>query len=153
MHVLQQLRILLAIIVNLLCRFWGWLFGLYYMYPCDVSYPFTFNASTLSFLLVSLHRTFYLIRYYSRSPSTSRIRAKMLYSTSKDRIKYELDGFHYEIQATDPSEVDIEVLRERAHWSWFSFWRDLWRAVNLQPDANSIVNDEAPAVVFVNKFL
>jgi cofilin len=39
----------------------------------------------------------------------------MLYLTSKDRIKYELDRFHYEIQATDPSEVDIEVLRERAH--------------------------------------
>jgi len=55
------------------------------------------------------------IFFIAWSPSTSRIRAKMLYSTSKDRIKYELDGFHYEIQATDPSEVDIEVLRERAH--------------------------------------
>lgn len=148
MHVMQQLRILLAIMRLI---FWT---VLHVSLWCLVrSYPFTFNASTLSFLLVSLHWTFYLIRYYSRSPSTSRIRAKMLYSTSKDRIKYELDGFHYEIQATDPSEVDIEVLRERAHWSWFSFWRDLWRAVNLQPDANSIVNDEAPAVVFVNKFL
>ncbi|PAN44651.2 hypothetical protein PAHAL_9G064900, partial [Panicum hallii] len=55
------------------------------------------------------------IFFIAWSPSTSRIRAKMLYSTSKDRIKHELDGFHYEIQATDPSEVDIEVLRERAH--------------------------------------
>jgi hypothetical protein len=85
------------------------------MYPCGASYSFMLNASALAFLLVSLHQTFYLIHRYPRSPSTSRIRAKMLYSTSKDRIKYELDGFHYEIQATDPSEVDIEVLRERAH--------------------------------------
>ncbi|KAL5210489.1 hypothetical protein ABZP36_006112 [Zizania latifolia] len=45
------------------------------------------------------------IFFIAWSPSTSRIRAKMLYSTSKDRIKQELDGFHYEIQATDPSEV------------------------------------------------
>ncbi|CAN6291650.1 unnamed protein product [Urochloa humidicola] len=55
------------------------------------------------------------IFFIAWSPSTSRIRAKMLYSTSKDRIKHELDGFHYEIQATDPTEVDIEILRERAH--------------------------------------
>lgn len=55
------------------------------------------------------------IFFIAWSPSTSRIRAKMLYSTSKDRIKQELDGFHYEIQATDPTEVDLEVLRERAH--------------------------------------
>lgn len=85
------------------------------MYPCGASYSFMLNAYALAFPLVSVHQTFYLIRRYPRSPSTSRIRAKMLYSTSKDRIKYELDGFHYEIQATDPSEADIEVLRERAH--------------------------------------
>ncbi len=51
-----------------------------------------------------------------RSPSVSRIRAKMLYATSKERFRRELDGVHYEIQATDPSELDIELLRERAHW-------------------------------------
>jgi len=50
-----------------------------------------------------------------RSPSTSRIRAKMLYATTKDRFRRELDGVHYEIQATDPTEMDLEVLRERAH--------------------------------------
>lgn len=52
-----------------------------------------------------------------RSPSTSRIRAKMLYATTKDRFRRELDGVHYEIQATDPTEMDLEVLRERAHWN------------------------------------
>jgi len=50
-----------------------------------------------------------------RSPSTSRIRAKMLYATTKDRFRRELDGVHYEIQATDPTEMDLEVLRDRAH--------------------------------------
>ncbi|KAG0467099.1 hypothetical protein HPP92_018679 [Vanilla planifolia] len=50
-----------------------------------------------------------------RSPSVSRIRAKMLYATSKERFRREMDGVHYEIQATDPTELDIEILRDRAH--------------------------------------
>ncbi|KAB1219241.1 Actin-depolymerizing factor 6 [Morella rubra] len=49
------------------------------------------------------------------SPSVSRIRAKMLYATSKDRFRRELEGIHYEIQATDPTEMDLEVLRDRAN--------------------------------------
>ncbi|KAG6472022.1 hypothetical protein ZIOFF_069477 [Zingiber officinale] len=44
----------------------------------------------------------------------SRIRAKMLYATSKDRFRRELDGVHYELQATDLTELDHEILRERA---------------------------------------
>ena len=40
-------------------------------------------------------------------------RANMLYATTKDRLKRELDGFHYEVQATDPAEIDIEVIRDR----------------------------------------
>jgi len=77
----------------------------------------------------------------------------MLYSTSKDRIKHELDGFHYEIQATDPSEVDIEVLRERAHWSWFAFEGTCGGPWTFGQMQILLSNDEAPAVVFVNKFL
>jgi hypothetical protein len=50
-----------------------------------------------------------------RSPSVSRIRSKMLYATSKQRFMPALDGVHYEIQATDPSELDIDVLRDHAH--------------------------------------
>ncbi|RDX96652.1 Actin-depolymerizing factor 6, partial [Mucuna pruriens] len=46
------------------------------------------------------------------SPSVARIRPKMLYATSKDRFRRELQGIHYEIQATDPTEMDLEVLRE-----------------------------------------
>lgn len=40
----------------------------------------------------------------------------MLYATSKDRFRRELEGIHYEIQATDPTEVELEVLKERANW-------------------------------------
>lgn len=51
----------------------------------------------------------------SRSPATSRIRSKMLYATSKERFRREMDGVHYEIQATDPTEMDLEVLKDRAN--------------------------------------
>lgn len=55
------------------------------------------------------------IFFITWSPSISRIRAKMLYATSKDRFRRELEGIHYEIQATDPTEMDLEVLKDRAH--------------------------------------
>lgn len=55
------------------------------------------------------------IFFVAWSPSTARIRSKMLYATSKDRFRRVLDGIHYEIQATDLTEVDMDVLRDRAH--------------------------------------
>ncbi|KAI0501395.1 actin-depolymerizing factor 11 [Dendrobium catenatum] len=55
------------------------------------------------------------IFFIAWSPSVSRIRAKMLYATTKQRFRREMDGVHYEIQATEPSELDIEVLRDRAN--------------------------------------
>ncbi|KAI3960107.1 hypothetical protein MKW98_016831 [Papaver atlanticum] len=55
------------------------------------------------------------IFFIAWSPSVARIRSKMLYATSKDRFRRELDGIHYEIQATDPDEMELEALRERAH--------------------------------------
>ncbi|XP_010111917.2 actin-depolymerizing factor [Morus notabilis] len=55
------------------------------------------------------------IFFIAWSPSTAGVRSKMLYATSKDRFRRELDGIHYEIQATDPTEMDLEVLRERAN--------------------------------------
>ncbi|KAF6155535.1 hypothetical protein GIB67_004529 [Kingdonia uniflora] len=48
------------------------------------------------------------------SHSISRIRAKMLYATSKDRFRHELNGIYYETQATDPTEMDLEVIKELA---------------------------------------
>ncbi|GFP83361.1 actin-depolymerizing factor [Phtheirospermum japonicum] len=55
------------------------------------------------------------IFFVAWSPSTSRIRSKMLYATSKGRFSRELGGIHYEIQATDPTEMDLDVIRERAN--------------------------------------
>jgi cofilin len=49
----------------------------------------------------------------NRSPDTSRVKAKMMYASSKDRFRRELDGVHYELQATDASEMDIEVIKDR----------------------------------------
>jgi cofilin len=54
-------------------------------------------------------------RVYSRSPDTSRVKAKMTYASSKDRFRRELDGIHYELQATDPTEVGLDVMRDRAN--------------------------------------
>jgi hypothetical protein len=39
----------------------------------------------------------------------------MIYASSKDRFRRELDGVHYELQATDASEMDIHVIRDRAN--------------------------------------
>ncbi|KAK4487462.1 hypothetical protein RD792_005903 [Penstemon davidsonii] len=55
------------------------------------------------------------IFFIAWSPAMSRIRAKMIYALSKDRFKRELDGFHYEIQATDPTEMDLDVIKDRAN--------------------------------------
>lgn len=55
------------------------------------------------------------IFFIAWSPSVARIRSKMLYATSKERFRRELDGIHYEIQATDPTEVDLEVIQDRAN--------------------------------------
>lgn len=37
----------------------------------------------------------------------------MIYASSKDRFKRELDGIQVELQATDPTEVGIDVIRSR----------------------------------------
>jgi hypothetical protein len=50
-----------------------------------------------------------------RSPDTSPVRRKMIYSTSKDGFRRQLEGVHFEIQATDPTEIDIEELKTRAN--------------------------------------
>ncbi|GKD53182.1 zinc finger CCCH domain-containing protein 14 [Tanacetum coccineum] len=49
-----------------------------------------------------------------KAPSASRIRAIMLYATSKDGIRRVLDGIHYELQATDPTEMGFDVIQDRA---------------------------------------
>jgi len=54
------------------------------------------------------------IFFIAWSPSVSRVRSKMIYASSKDKFKRELSGIHYELQATDPTEMDLEVIKERA---------------------------------------
>ncbi|KAK4435310.1 Serine racemase [Sesamum alatum] len=54
------------------------------------------------------------IYFIAWSPDTSKVRSKMVYASSKDRFKRELDGFQVELQATDPSEMSIDIVKSRA---------------------------------------
>ncbi|KAA0048974.1 hypothetical protein IC582_012268 [Cucumis melo] len=54
------------------------------------------------------------IYFIAWSPDSSRIRSKMLYASSKDRFKRELDGIQVELQATDPSEMSFDIIKSRA---------------------------------------
>ncbi|CAL5402269.1 unnamed protein product [Camellia sinensis] len=54
------------------------------------------------------------IFFIAWAPTASRIRAKVLYATSKDGLRRVLDGIHYEVQATDPTEMGIDVIKDRA---------------------------------------
>ncbi|KAA0044077.1 actin-depolymerizing factor 2-like [Cucumis melo var. makuwa] len=49
------------------------------------------------------------IFFIAWSPDSSRVRSKMIYASSKDRFKRELDGFQVELQATDPTEMGLDV--------------------------------------------
>ncbi|KAL6620371.1 hypothetical protein ACP70R_035510 [Stipagrostis hirtigluma subsp. patula] len=55
------------------------------------------------------------IFFIAWSPDTSKVRSKMLYASSKDRFKRELDGIQVELQATDPTEMSLEVFRDRVN--------------------------------------
>ena len=50
---------------------------------------------------------------YVRSPDPSKVRMKMVYASSKDRFKRELDGISFELQATDPSEMSLDIVKGR----------------------------------------
>ncbi|KAF5733813.1 actin-depolymerizing factor 2-like [Tripterygium wilfordii] len=52
---------------------------------------------------------------FHRSPDTSKVRNKMIYASSKDRFKRELDGIQVELQATDPTEMGLDVIRSRSN--------------------------------------
>ncbi|EFJ28025.1 hypothetical protein SELMODRAFT_146459 [Selaginella moellendorffii] len=54
------------------------------------------------------------IFFISWSPDTSRVKSKMIYASSKDRFRRELDGVHLELQATDPTEVDYDCVLDKA---------------------------------------
>lgn len=54
------------------------------------------------------------IFFIAWSPDTSKVRSKMVYASSKDRFKRELDGIQVELQATDPSEMSLDIVKARA---------------------------------------
>ncbi|GMN57278.1 hypothetical protein TIFTF001_026387 [Ficus carica] len=55
------------------------------------------------------------IIFIAWSPDTARVRSKMIYASSKDRFKRELDGIQIELQATDPTEMGLDVFRSRSN--------------------------------------
>ena len=54
------------------------------------------------------------IFFITWSPAASRIRSKILYATSKQGLRRLLEGIHYEVQATDPTEMGFDLIKERA---------------------------------------
>jgi cofilin len=54
------------------------------------------------------------IFFITWSPEASRIREKMMYATSKSGLRRVLDGVHYELQATDPTEMGFDKIQDRA---------------------------------------
>ncbi|KAM2648107.1 hypothetical protein TB1_001276 [Malus domestica] len=55
------------------------------------------------------------IIFVAWSPDTAKVRSKMIYASSKDTFKRELDGIQMELQTTDPTEVGLDVIRSRAN--------------------------------------
>ncbi|KAK4260572.1 hypothetical protein QN277_003668 [Acacia crassicarpa] len=54
------------------------------------------------------------IFFIAWSPEISKVRMKMVYASSKDSFKRELDGIQFELQATDPSEMSLDIVKGRA---------------------------------------
>ncbi|KAL6496762.1 actin depolymerizing factor, cofilin [Orobanche hederae] len=51
---------------------------------------------------------------WGRTTSQVVTTSKMVYASSKDRFKRELNGIQVELQATDPSEMSIDIIKSRA---------------------------------------
>ena len=49
-----------------------------------------------------------------RSPDTAKVKNKMVYASSKDTFRQQLDGVQIELQGTDMSEVDYKIIKEKA---------------------------------------
>lgn len=61
-----------------------------------------------------IYLSFTLLFLIFRAPDTSKVREKMVYASSKDKFKRELDGIQVELQATDPSEMSFDIIKARA---------------------------------------
>lgn len=94
-----------------------------YFSCCQTDFWFQYDWVLNGYMMESYHftATFLLhtrvngVSFLCRSPSDSRIRAKTIYAVSRNQFRHELDGVHFEIQATDPDDMDLEVLRGRAN--------------------------------------
>ncbi|KAG7564634.1 Actin-depolymerizing factor homology domain [Arabidopsis suecica] len=53
------------------------------------------------------------ICFIAWSPETARMRNKMIYASSKDKFKRELDGIHVEFHATNPTDIGLDVISGR----------------------------------------
>lgn len=47
------------------------------------------------------------------SPNNAKVKNKMMYASTKDFFKTNLDGVALELQATEASEIDQEEIRQR----------------------------------------
>ncbi|EMS53685.1 Actin-depolymerizing factor 3 [Triticum urartu] len=49
-----------------------------------------------------------------RSPASAEVKSKMIYASSNEGFKKELDGTQIDVQATDPSELTLDILKDHA---------------------------------------
>ncbi|KAK8443798.1 hypothetical protein SEVIR_9G033000v4 [Setaria viridis] len=59
---------------------------------------------------VQKSRIFYILW----SPDTAKVKSKMLYATSNQKFKSGLNGIQVDLQATDASEITLDVISARA---------------------------------------
>eukprot|EP00244_Chara_vulgaris_P015115 TRINITY_DN9989_c0_g1_i1.p1 TRINITY_DN9989_c0_g1~~TRINITY_DN9989_c0_g1_i1.p1 ORF type:complete len:140 (-),score=25.21 TRINITY_DN9989_c0_g1_i1:65-484(-) len=48
------------------------------------------------------------------SPEKTPVRTRMVYALTRNQVREELDGVQIELQATDVSELDIEIIKAKA---------------------------------------
>eukprot|EP00244_Chara_vulgaris_P003878 TRINITY_DN1736_c0_g1_i3.p1 TRINITY_DN1736_c0_g1~~TRINITY_DN1736_c0_g1_i3.p1 ORF type:complete len:140 (-),score=27.03 TRINITY_DN1736_c0_g1_i3:122-541(-) len=48
------------------------------------------------------------------SPDKTPVKSRMVYALSRDKFRKELDGVQVELQATDVSELDLEIIMSKA---------------------------------------
>ncbi|XP_076887271.1 actin-depolymerizing factor 10-like [Bidens hawaiensis] len=54
------------------------------------------------------------IFFFAWCPDSSRVRSKMIYASSKETFKRELEGIQLELQATDFGELSLDIVKSRA---------------------------------------
>uniref|UniRef100_A0ACD6AB11 Uncharacterized protein n=1 Tax=Avena sativa TaxID=4498 RepID=A0ACD6AB11_AVESA len=54
------------------------------------------------------------IFFISWSPATADVRSKMVYASSNEGFKKELDGVQVDVQATEPGELTLDILKAHA---------------------------------------